>query len=63
LNRQEFLEIVVKLPGIDEQQRIAQLLNDSDREIELLAAQREKLEVFRRALLSRLLSGSLPLPV
>lgn len=62
LNRQEFLEIILRIPGTDEQERIAGLLNDCDREVDLLAAQREQVESYRRALLSRLLSGSLPLP-
>jgi type I restriction enzyme, S subunit len=62
LNRQEFLEIVVKVPGVEEQGQMAQLLNDCDRELDLLAAQREQVENFRRALLSLLLSGSLVVP-
>lgn len=62
LNRQEFLEIIVKIPGIEEQDRIAQVLNDCDREIDLLAALQEQIENQKGALLSRLLSGELKVP-
>lgn len=50
------------LPSVAEQRRIAAVNRNLHSEIELLAAKREKLEVFRRALLSKLLSGSLPVP-
>lgn len=62
LNRQEFLEIIVNIPGIEEQDRIAQVLNDCDREIDLLAALQEQIENQKGALLSRLLSGELKVP-
>jgi type I restriction enzyme S subunit len=62
LNRREFLEIIVRLPGIDEQHRTARVLNDCDRELDLLTAQREQVEIYRHALLSKLLSGDLVVP-
>jgi type I restriction enzyme S subunit len=58
----DFLSISIPFPELDEQQRIAELLTALNREIDLLAAQREKVDDYRRALLSRLLSGSLAVP-
>jgi type I restriction enzyme S subunit len=62
LNRQDFLEIILRIPGTDEQDCIASVLNDCDRELELLTAQREQVEIYKRALLSKLLSGELQVP-
>lgn len=59
---EDYLSINIPFPKIEEQRRIAAALNTMDREIDLLAAQREQVENFRRALLSLLLSGSLVVP-
>ena len=59
LNKKQFLDIRLNLPGIKEQEKIASLLNLADAEIGLLAALREKIEIFKRGLLSKLLSGEL----
>jgi restriction endonuclease S subunit len=50
-------------PTTTEQDKIAEVLTATQREIDLLAAQREQVEHLRRALLSKLLSGSLSVPV
>lgn len=58
-----FSKIKLTIPSdTAEQARIAEVLDLCDSEIDLLAAQREQIEVERRALLSRLLSGSLAVP-
>jgi len=57
LNRREFLDIALSIPSIDEQQQIAGVLNVCDREIDLLIKQLERIDAYRRALLSQLLSG------
>jgi type I restriction enzyme S subunit len=60
---EDYLSINIPFPKIDEQRRIASILNTMDRELDLLAAQREQVDRYRRALLSKLLSGSLSVPV
>jgi type I restriction enzyme S subunit len=60
----DFLKTVVPMPPTTtEQDKIAEVLTATQREIDLLAAQREQVEHLRRALLSKLLSGSLSVPV
>jgi type I restriction enzyme S subunit len=49
----------VPTPDVDEQERISSVLRVVDSEIDLLAALREQVELQRRSLLSRLLSGDL----
>lgn len=61
LNRREFLDIPLSIPCIDEQRQIAGVLNMCDREISLLVRQREYADVYRRMLLSKLLSGEVAL--
>ncbi len=62
LNRREFLEIPLKLPSIEEQARIADLLNGVDCEIDLLERLQHQIELYKRALLNCLLSGEIPIP-
>jgi type I restriction enzyme S subunit len=59
---EDYLSINIPFPKLDEQRRIASVLNTMDRELDLLAAQREQVDSYRRALLSKLLSGSLSVP-
>ena len=59
---EDYLSINIPFPKIEEQRRIASVLNTLDQELDLLAAQRAQVENFRRALLSKLLSGSLVVP-
>ena len=57
LNRQEFLRIQIRLPGIDEQRRIAEILNELDRDIDLSERLYRQVARQRSAVASRLLSG------
>jgi type I restriction enzyme S subunit len=57
-----FARIKVALPSLDEQRRIATTLRLVDQEIELLAALRDQIALQKRALLSKLLSGEIPVP-
>jgi type I restriction enzyme S subunit len=59
---EDYLSINIPFPKLDEQRRIADVLNTMDQEIDLLAAQRDQIEVERRALLSKLLSGEITVP-
>jgi type I restriction enzyme S subunit len=59
---EDYLSINIPFPKIDEQRRISSVLNTMDQELDLLAAQREQVEMYKRALLSKLLSGSLSVP-
>lgn len=58
----DFLSISIPFPVLDEQRRIADVLNALDQEIDLLAAQREKIEDYKHGLLFKLLSGEIPVP-
>ena len=58
----DYLSIRIPFPKQDEQRRIADVLNALDRELDLLTAQREQVEIYKRALLSKLLSGEIPVP-
>jgi type I restriction enzyme S subunit len=58
----EFSRIKIGLPSVAEQDRIAEVLRLVDLEIDQLARLHELIEAQRRALLSRLLSGSLTVP-
>lgn len=62
LNRSAFLQIPILLPGIEEQQEIASILNSCDKEIDLLERLRGQVGMHKRAFLSRLLSGELFIP-
>jgi len=58
-----FAKIKLTIPrDVDEQERIAGVFDLVDREIALLAAQRAQVELYKRGLLSRLLSGELKVP-
>jgi type I restriction enzyme S subunit len=62
LRWKEFARIKVGLPPLDEQRRIAATLRLADREIALLAALRDQIALQKRAVLSKLLSGEIPVP-
>ena len=47
----------LKLPSLEEQQKIAAILNTADREIELLAEKLDHLKTEKRALMQQLLTG------
>ncbi len=58
----DFLSISVPFPVIAEQRAIARVLDQLEDEINLLIAQRENYALYKRGLLTRLLSGELPVP-
>jgi len=57
LSKSDFLRIRVELPSFEEQQRIAAVLDASDREIELLQKQLGALKEQKRGLMHNLLTG------
>jgi type I restriction enzyme S subunit len=59
----EFALIKVFLPSVPEQQRIAAVLNTSDREIDLLQKQLEALKEQKRGLMQKLLTGEIRVKV
>jgi type I restriction enzyme S subunit len=62
LRWKEFARIKIGLPSLHEQDRIVGVLRLVDAEIDLLATEREQIEHYKRALLSRLLSGEIQVP-
>jgi len=57
LSKTDFLRIPIELPAYEEQQRIAEVLNACDREIELLQKQLEALKEQKLGLMQKLLTG------
>lgn len=57
LKTNSFKEIYIKVPSLEEQQKIAAVLNTADREIELLAEKLDHLKTEKRALMQQLLTG------
>lgn len=62
VSAEDYFSVNIPLPKLDEQQRIASVLNALDREIELLEAQRRKIELYKNGLRPRLLSGEIAVP-
>jgi type I restriction enzyme S subunit len=58
-----FKKMKIKLPPIQEQQKIAQLLTLADKEIELLKKELETLKEQKRGLMQGLLSGGVRVKV
>jgi len=52
-----FAKIKVKLPGLEEQRRIAAVLNACDRELDLLHRKRDAFQQQKKGLMQRLLTG------
>jgi type I restriction enzyme S subunit len=59
---QDLARLRVPAPAIGEQTQIAKVLGLADSEITLLEALRDQIDLHKRALLSKLLSGEIPLP-
>ena len=59
----EYQEIELKLPSLQEQQKIADGLSTADREIELLKKELEELKKQKKGLMQRLLSGEVRVKV
>ena len=63
LSKKDFLNIVVSIPSVDEQQKIATLLNGVDKEIELLENNLECLSTQKKGLMQKLLTGQIRVKV
>lgn len=59
----ELFELTIKIPGYDEQVKIAEVLIQADKEIELLEKELEKLKLQKKGLLQRLLTGEVRVKV
>jgi type I restriction enzyme S subunit len=57
LSKKNFLRIPIKLPPLEEQKRIAAVLNACAQEIRLLEAELEALKQQKRGLMQKLLTG------
>ncbi len=57
LNNKDVAGLIVFYPPIEEQQAIAEVLNDADREIELYEQKLEALKLEKKALMQQLLTG------
>ena len=57
LNKKDLLLLKIKLPPLEEQQKIAQVLTTADKEIELLKKELEALKEQKRGLMQKLLTG------
>jgi type I restriction enzyme S subunit len=63
LSKKDFLNIVIAIPSVDEQKKIAALLNGIDREIELLKKKLECLITQKKGLMQKLLTGRIRVKV
>jgi type I restriction enzyme S subunit len=63
LSKKDFGKIEVLLPSVEEQRRIAALLNACDKEIELLNKQLNALKLQKRGLMQKLLTGQIRVKV
>lgn len=59
MSKTDFLNIVVSVPSIAEQQKIAVVLNGIDKEIDLLKKQLECLKIQKKGLMKKLLTGEI----
>ena len=63
LNKGIVEDILIKLPTLEEQQAIAQILSDMDNEIEALKTKLSKTKAMKDGMMSELLSGKTRLKV
>lgn len=63
MSKTDFLNIVVSIPSIDEQKKIAVVLNGIDKEIELLGKKLEYLKTQKKGLMQKLLTGKIRVKV
>jgi len=59
----EYQEIEIKLPSLQEQQKIAQVLSNADKEIELLKDELQELKKQKKGLMQKLLTGKVRVKV
>ena len=63
MSKTDFLNIVVSIPSVDEQKKIAVVLNGIDKEIDLLKKQLECLKIQKKGLMQKLLTGQIRVKV
>lgn len=63
MSKTDFLNIVVSIPSVDEQKKIAVVLNGIDKEIELLGKKLECLKTQKKGLMQKLLTGQIRVKV
>jgi len=59
LSKKDFLKLKVELPSIEEQTRIAEVLNTADKELFLLEQKRNALQQQKKGLMQKLLTGKI----
>lgn len=62
VNPADFLKIEEPIPSLDEQRAIADILDTAQREIELLEQLREQIQLQKRGLMQKLLTGEIRVP-
>jgi len=63
LSKKDFLKLEVKIPSVEEQTAIAQVLQAADKEIQVLKTKAEKLREQKKGLMQVLLTGKKRLKV
>lgn len=63
MSKTDFLDIVASIPSVDEQMKIAVVLNGIDKEIELLEKKLECLKTQKKGLMQKLLTGKIRVKV
>lgn len=64
INSKELSEVVIEIPkNKDEQIAIATMLNDMDKEIDDLEAQRDKYRLLKSGMMQKLLTGQIRLKI
>lgn len=63
MSKKDFLKLIVKVPSYKEQVKIAKVLRESDKEIELLEKELEALKLQKKGLMQRLLTGEVRVKV
>ena len=61
INANEYKKLIIKMPPIEEQIRIAQILSDMDAEIEALEKKLEKYRMIKQGMMQNLLTGKIRL--
>jgi len=63
IHESDFLKIKVRLPHLDEQQKIAKVLTNADKEIDILKSELEELKKQKKGLMQKLLTGKVRVKV
>jgi len=63
MSKKEFLKLKWEMPSLEEQQKIAQVLSNADKEIELLKDELQELKKQKKGLMQKLLTGKVRVKV